>query len=261
MWLIRRWLKVPVHETNMRGRVEVKGGRKSKVGTPQGGVISPLLANIYFRRVLVAWNQRGYDRKYGSRIVNYADDFVILCRGDAQGAYQAIRRLVHGIGLALNERKTRVVRAWQEHFNFLGFTFGQQYGRGGRGSLGEWPSAKNTKRYREKVRALTARDQTWRQAEEVVRQINQLTIGFWAYFRIGTTAKASHDLDEYVHERVERWARGKYKRPRRSLDSRQAHAKRRRHIQDVMKQVTRSRAWLRAYKGGSLFCAARSYAQ
>jgi group II intron reverse transcriptase/maturase len=261
LWLIRAWLKVPVHETNARGRVVVTGGRKTKEGTPQGGVISPLLANIYFRRVLVAWKARGYDQQYESRIVNYADDFVILCRRDAQGAYQAARRLISGIGLTLNEQKTRVVRAWNNPFNFLGFTFGQQYGKGGKGSLGKWPSAKNTTRYREKIRALTARDQTWKRAEEVVQRINQTTTGFWQYFRIGTTTKVSHDLDDFVYERVNRWAQQKYKRPRHSRDSRQAHQKRNQAIACVLKQVTRSRNWLRAYKGGPLFCAERSYAQ
>jgi RNA-directed DNA polymerase len=259
--LIRAWLKVPVHETNAQGRVQVEGGRKSKEGTPQGGVISPLLANIYFRRILVAWEQRGYDRKYQSRIVNYADDFVILCQRDAPGAQEEVRRLVNGIGLALNEEKTRVVNAWEEDFNFLGFTFGLQHSRGGKRYLGKRASAKNTTRYREKIRALTARDQTWKRIDEVVTRINQATTGFWQYFRIGACSKVSNDLDKFVRQRVNLWAKRKYKRPRHSHDSRQAHATRRKTIQCVLKEVTRGRVLLRAYQGGPLFCAERSYAQ
>lgn len=261
LWLIRRWLKVPVHETNARGRVEVKGGRKSKVGVPQGGVISPLLANIYFRRIMVAWEQRGNNEKYGSRLVAYADDFVILCQRDAPGAYQAIRRLVNGIGLTLNEQKTRVVNAWHDDFNFLGFTFGLHYGKGGKHYLGKRPSAKNMRRYREQVHALTARDQTWKHTDKVVTRINQMTTGFWQYFRIGTVSKICGALDRYVEKRVYRWATKKYKAPRHSHASRQAHANRRRTIQRVMKQVTRGWEALRVYKGGPLLCAARSYAK
>ena len=261
LWLIRAWLKVPVHETNAQGRVEVKGGAKSKEGTPQGGVISPLLANIYFRRLLVAWEQRGYGAKYGARIVNYADDFVILCRQDASGAQEAARRLVNGIGLALNEEKTRAVNAWETPFNFLGFTFGQQHRRGGKRYLGKHASVKNTTRYREKIRALTARDQTWKRPEEVVTRINQMTTGFWQYFRIGAGSKISNDLDKFVRQRVFLWAQRKYKRPRHSRNSRQAHAHRRRTIHCVVKQLIRGRDVVRAYQGGPLFCAARSSAQ
>lgn len=261
LWLIRAWLKVPVHETNARGRVEVKGGRKTKEGTPQGGVISPLLANIYFRRVLVAWNQRGYAKEYQSQIVNYADDFVILCQQGAQDAHHAVQQLVNGIGLTLNEQKTRVVNAWKEDFNFLGFTFGLGYSKGGKRYLGKRPSVKNTRRYREKIHALTARNQTWKQAEEVVKRINQVTTGFWNYFQIGNTAKASHDLDRYVGTRVIRWARRKHKRPRHSQNSRQAYADWRTTIQNVLDGVTHGQDLLRAFKAEQPSYAASSYAQ
>src|SRR5262245_62092812 len=87
--LIKMWLKAPVE-----ARADNDTGTRrstSNRGTPQGGVLSPLLANIYMRRFLKAWEQRGYDKRFGSRIVNYADDFVILCRGDAAGALTEAR--------------------------------------------------------------------------------------------------------------------------------------------------------------------------
>ena len=82
--LIKMWLKVPIEEQSDRGKPTRK--QSGNRGTPQGGVLSPLLANIYMRRFLKAWELRGNDNKFGSRVVNYADDFVILCRGAADEA-------------------------------------------------------------------------------------------------------------------------------------------------------------------------------
>jgi RNA-directed DNA polymerase len=81
--LIKAWLKVPVEERDEGGNRRMSGGKKHKLGTPQGGVISPLLANIYMHRYLRAWRDRGKGAEYRARIVNYADDFVILSRGHA----------------------------------------------------------------------------------------------------------------------------------------------------------------------------------
>jgi RNA-directed DNA polymerase len=95
--LVKMWLKAPVEENNDKGTRTQRGS--SNRGTPQGGVLSPLLANIYMRRFLKAWQQRGLDRQFASRIVNYADDFVILCRRDAAQALDEARRLLQRIGL------------------------------------------------------------------------------------------------------------------------------------------------------------------
>jgi len=133
LMLVRAWLKVPVHEMKENGKTVVSGGKKTKMGTPQGGVISPLLANIYFRRFLKAWVELGYERKFQSRIVNYADDFVILTRGKdcAQQAMEAASKILTKMQLTLNVEKTRICYAWEESFNFLGYTFGLQYRWGG----------------------------------------------------------------------------------------------------------------------------------
>lgn len=221
VWLIRQWLKVPVQETKENGKVVISGGKKTKVGTPQGGVISPLLANIYFRRFLVAWQQRGLDQKYQSRIVNYADDFVILTRRHAQEAHAAARRILMEIGLTLNEAKTRIVYAWKQPFDFLGYTFGKQYGLRGREYLGLRASDKNVQKYREKIRKLTGCDQTWRNAESVAVALNQTTRGFWNYFRLGRVHETIHMLDEYLWERMREWARSKHP-PSRGRSARRA---------------------------------------
>ena len=103
--LIRMWLKAPVEETDEWGHRRMSGGKKATRGTPQGGVISPLLANIYMHRFIKAFRKYGLDRRYGAVLVAYADDFVVLCRHDAAEALETIRRWMASIGLALNEDK------------------------------------------------------------------------------------------------------------------------------------------------------------
>jgi len=225
LWLIRRWLKVPVHETNKNGKIVITGGKHTKQGTPQGGVISPLLANIYFRRFLVAWTKFGYDRKFTSRIVNYADDFVILTRRRAQPALQAAKKILESIGLTLNTTKTRTCEVWKESFTFLGYTFGVQYSWGGRRYLGKTPAEKGVEKYRETLRKLTASDQTSKAPQTVAGNLNCVTRGYWNYFSLGTTVFLRHDLDEYLRERMTIWAKRKYKRPRKRKGLKRSPAK------------------------------------
>lgn len=263
LWLIRAWLKVPVHETNERGKTVITGGKKTKAGTPQGGVISPLLANIYFRRFLVAWERFGYERKYESRIVNYADDFVILTRGHAREALSGARRILAGMKLALNENKTRAVRAWDHSFDFLGYTFGKLYTRDGREYLGRTPSAKSVRKFRETVRQITAANQTWRSAAFVAEALNRTTRGFWNYFRRGTVSEVLHDLDQYLWMRMVIWAKRKHKPPRRRSERKPSGAKERtERIRAALKLLVRGRdlAFLKDRNGGPLFARAASFA-
>lgn len=127
--MIKAWLKAPVEEEDEQGRPRMTGGKKSKRGIPQGGVISPLLANIYMHRYLRAWRQRGKAIQYKARLINYADDFVILSRGQAEGALQWTRWVMENIGLSLNEAKTCIRDARRESFDFLGYTFGPEWYR------------------------------------------------------------------------------------------------------------------------------------
>jgi RNA-directed DNA polymerase len=121
--LIRTWLKAPIEETNAEGHKILTGGRGAQTGTPQGGVISPLLANIYIHRLLRAWSQLGLESKLRARIINYADDLVIVCRGRAEDALAWLKWIIERIGLSLNEAKTSVRDARRESFDFLGYTF------------------------------------------------------------------------------------------------------------------------------------------
>src|SRR6185369_7533414 len=107
-------------------------------GTPQGGVASPLLANLYMRRLVLGWKTLGYERRLDARIVNYADDFVILTRpGRAHEAMAAMRGMMERLRLTVNETKTRICRLPEGTFDFLGDTFGRHYSwRTGRAYLG-----------------------------------------------------------------------------------------------------------------------------
>jgi RNA-directed DNA polymerase len=120
--LIKLWLKAPVEESDDDGRRRLTGGKSSTCGTPQGGVVSPLLANLYMNRFLKHWRATGRGEAYQARIISYADDFVILSRKSAAEALAWTRQVMTRLGLALNEAKTVVRDARREPFDFLGYT-------------------------------------------------------------------------------------------------------------------------------------------
>ena len=116
--LIRLWLKAPVENRDKDGRGQMSGGRKSKKGTPQGGVISPLLANLYMNRFLRYWRIKGCNEVFRAQVVSYADDFVILSRGKADEALQWTSAVMDRLGLKLNQDKTVVRDAHKGNFDF-----------------------------------------------------------------------------------------------------------------------------------------------
>ena len=127
--LIKLWLKTPVEETDPDGRRRLSGGKQNTCGTPQGGVISPLLANRYMNRFLRHWRHQGRGEAFRAHVVNYADDFVILSRGHAEEALAWTRQVMTRLGLTVNETKTSVRDARQERFDFLGYSFGPHHYR------------------------------------------------------------------------------------------------------------------------------------
>jgi RNA-directed DNA polymerase len=135
--------RVAVVERTGRAEQRTAQARQLKRGVPQGGVRSPLLANLYFRRFILAWEKLGCQRRLDAHIVNYADDFGICCRpGAGAAAMQAMRQVMMRLGLTVNDRKTRLVVLPEERFDFLGYTIGRFYGKGGRPYLGTTPSRK-----------------------------------------------------------------------------------------------------------------------
>ena len=209
--LIRMWLKAPVEERDEKGKKRLTGGKDNDRGTPQGGVISPLLANLYMNRMLKGWRQTGRAEQFRARIVSYADDFVILSRGKAAEALEWTRGALGRLKLTLNEKKTSVRDAGRERFDFLGYSFGPHYsGRSGREYIGRSPSKKSVNEIKRNVgeHLSPGNNRPW---EEVRDRLNQKLRGWKAYFGLGSTARAYRAVDEYVEERVRHFLRRRHK--------------------------------------------------
>ena len=200
--LIKLWLKVPVEERDGDGKRRMTGGKGSTCGTPQGGVISPLLANLYMNRFLKHWRATGRDRAFQAHVISYADDFVILSRGHAGEALASTKAVMTKLGLSLNEEKTSLRDARQERFDFLGYTFGPHYYRkDGHWYLGASPSRKSVQRLKGKVgEILVHRNKgAW---PEVRNRLNRQLRGWTAYFNYGTRLQAYRAIDHHVYDRV-----------------------------------------------------------
>lgn len=139
--LIKLWLKAPDEEQDGDGTRRMGGGKGNTRGTPQGGVVSPLLANIYMNRFLKHWRLSECSDAFGAHVVAYADDFVILSRNHAREALAWTKAVMTRLGLTLNEVKTSLKDACKERFNFLGYAFGPHYYKAnGQWYLGASPS-------------------------------------------------------------------------------------------------------------------------
>jgi len=209
--LIKMWLKVPVEERDGNGKRRLTGGKDHDRGTPQGGVISPGLANLYMNRMLKGWRQNRRGEQFRAQMVNYADDFVILSRGKATEALEWTRGVLKRLELTLNEKKTSVRNAREERFDFLGYTFGPHYSpRTGREYLGHSPSKKSVSRIKTKVGELLVPGNMdpW---EKVCERLNQILKGWRAYFGCGSTSKAYRAVDEHVYDKVRHFLRRRHK--------------------------------------------------
>jgi RNA-directed DNA polymerase len=209
--LIKMWLMAPVEERDENGKRRLTGGKDRHCGTPQGGVASPMLANLYMNRLLKGWRNTKRGEQFQAHVVNYADDFVILSRGKAAEALDWTRQVVTRMRVTLNEAKTGIKQARKESFNFLGYTFGpHRYRKDGHWYLGASPSKKAVTRIKEKVGDLLkpGNTGTWL---EVRDRLNQVLRGWSAYFSYGTRTQAYRAVDHYVADCVRHFLRRRHK--------------------------------------------------
>jgi RNA-directed DNA polymerase len=200
--LIKMWLRSPVEERDADGTRRMSGGKGNKLGTPQGAVVSPLLANIYMNRFLKHFRQSGAADAFRAHVVAYADDLVILSRGRGAEALTWMRDAMAKLGLTLNEAKTSLKDARKERFDFLGYSFGPHwFKKNGKWYLGASPSNKSMQRFKTKVgdRLVPANVVPW---EDVRDELNSMLLGWSHYFSYGATAGAYKHVDWHVYQRA-----------------------------------------------------------
>jgi RNA-directed DNA polymerase len=210
--LLKMWLETPVEEEGEHGRRRQTTRSKDEGrGTPQGAPVSPLLANIYMRRFVLGWKRLGHARRLQAEIVNYADDFVICCRGTAQAALAAMQNMMQQLKLTVNEQKTHICMLPAERFDFLGYTFGRMYSpRTGRPYLGVQPSRVKIQSVCRQVSEMTSRRWNLMTAQDRVTRLNTLLEGWANYFSLGTVSRAYRAIDSHVTRRLRQWLRAKH---------------------------------------------------
>jgi len=226
--LIRMWLDSPVVETDDRGRKKVT---RPKQGTPQGGVISPLLANIYLH-----WFEKQLRRSDGpgtwanAKIVRYADDFVVLARYQSRQLIGWIERMLEGrFRLTINREKTRIVKMREPSasLTFLGFTLRYDrdyFGRGHR-YLNVMPSDKALKRARDKIRDLTGPQRCFVPIPQMVTEINRWLKSWSRYYRYGYPRVAFRKTNRFVIERLTQHLQRRSQRPFRPAEGETYYAR------------------------------------
>jgi len=218
LWLIKLWLRAPVEERDGDGKRHMSGGKGNTRGTPQGGVVSPLLSVIYMNRFLKHWRLTGRGEAFHAHIVSYADDFVILSCGHAGEALTWTKAVITRLGLTLNEEKTSVKDARREGFDFLGYTLGpRHFPKGGRWYLGAGPSKKSVQRVKTKIGELLTPGNkgAW---DEVRARLNRTLQGWSAYFSYGALASAYEAVDQHVYDRARNFLRQRHKVQGRGTD-------------------------------------------
>ncbi|MFV2070228.1 MAG: group II intron reverse transcriptase/maturase [Pirellulales bacterium] len=203
---INGWLRTPVVERTRDGERRTTEAADKHRGVPQGGPASPMLANLYFRRFLLAWKKFGHEQRLQARVVNYADDLVICCRpGNGPQAMSEFRSLMTRLGLTVNERKTRLVTLPEESFDFLGYTIGRFYGRNGKPFIGTRPSKKAVRKLLLRIHEETSRRWNLQSPEERVAVLNPILRGWCGYFNQGPVTQAYRLIRQYTERRFRRW--------------------------------------------------------
>jgi hypothetical protein len=164
------------------------------------------------RRFILGWKALGHEGRLGARVVTYADDLVLCCRGTGEQALATLRRMMQQLKLPLNEAKTRLCRVPEESVDFLGYTIGRCYSpRTGRAYIGTRPSRQSIQRVCRQVSEMTGRRWLLLDVEDRVRRINRLLQGWSNYFHLGPVSKAYRSVDQHTRRRLRQWLRAKHK--------------------------------------------------
>ena len=176
------------------------------------GVLSPLLANLYMRRFILGWKTLGHEQRLRAYMVNFADDFVICCRGSADEAMAVMRVMMEKLKLTVNEEKTRICRVPHERFDFLGYTFGRYYSyRTGRPYMGVCPSRSKSRRLYREISRLTGPEWLWLDEKAQVDRLNRMLVGWANYFCLGRVRQAYRNVNHHVVSRLRQWLCRKHK--------------------------------------------------
>jgi group II intron reverse transcriptase/maturase len=207
--LIKRFLKARASDRNEPEQPDKP--ETSEEGTPQGSPLSPLLANLYIRRFILGWKKLGLMERFQARIVNYADDFVVCCRGRADEALVWVRAIIERLKLRINESKTQIHRVPEESIDFLGYTLGRCYSKKtGKSYIGTRPSKKKIFQLCRAISEETTRKSLLRSPEEMVRRLNRKLRGWSNYFHLGPVSSAYRAVDQHTRYRLRQWLRRKH---------------------------------------------------
>lgn len=210
--LIKQWLKAPVMGESENGKTAcVGGGKSNRRGTPQGGVISPLLSNLYLHLLDRIWQRHELAQKHQAKLVRYADDFVVLCRKDVATPLTIVRSILEKLELNLNEGKTKIVDANKEEFYFLGFALKVNVSAKGKRYPHVNPKEKAVEKVKTRISEITSRTQTWRPIQEVVRDMNQVLRGWSGYFHYRNSTTALSKVKRHAEERLRIHLRKRHK--------------------------------------------------
>lgn len=202
--ILKLWLKAQVIGEDEDGtKKHVGGGKSNSRGTPQGGVISPLLANCYLHLLDRIWDRHQLRRKLQARIVRYADDFVVMCRGKVDAPLATVRHVLERLDLTLNESKTRIVDARQESFTFLGFEIRvSKSWKTGKSYQHICPAPKALAKIKERITQMTGRERTPIPLEDIVGSMNATLRGWTNYFHYRNSSSVLERVRTHAEERL-----------------------------------------------------------
>jgi len=199
--LIKSWLRAPISEYDSKtGKTRILPNKR---GVPQGGVISPLLANLYLNPLDHAVNEECKDK---ASMIRYADDLVILCRkGQGRELLERLEKWLKAKGLKLNEEKTRLVNAWEEGFNFVGFAITRRESKRGKNYYHVEPGIKSRNKLKAAIREILSVQTRNCDETPIIRKVNEVTRGWAQAFYYGNNSRVFGSMQQYTRQQLRTW--------------------------------------------------------